>query len=103
MHRARELVVVLLALVLVSGCGSAGKKWDRTHARDVKKGQPKTEIRAWFGDPYRTEAISNPPAVLRWTYTYAHSVVFAGTSAYTLVVDFDRDEKVCDHAYSEQE
>lgn len=100
-----KIVAVVAVLALVS-CASAGKQFDTTHVNDIKKGsQDKDQIRAWFGEPYRVQAISGSPlgCVERWTYTHAFSS-FGGTKTKTetLVVDFNKRGKVCDNAYLEQ-
>lgn len=100
-----KIVAVVAVLALLS-CASAGKQFDTSHVNDIKKGsQDKDQIRAWFGEPYRVQAISGSPlgCVVRWTYTHAFSS-FGGakTKTETLVVDFNKSGKVCDNAYLEQ-
>lgn len=110
MHRSRVAPLLLcLSLCLAVGlaaCAGAGRKFDTTHARDVKKGeQDKAQIEAWFGTPYKRENLAGHPAgcTERWTYTHAWSN-YGGmqTTVKTLVVDFDEQDIVCDHAYIEQ-
>jgi outer membrane protein assembly factor BamE (lipoprotein component of BamABCDE complex) len=100
-----QVVAVVAVLALVS-CASAGRQFDTTHVYDIKKGtQDKDQIRAWFGEPYRVQAVSGSPlrCVERWTYTHAFSS-WGGTKTKTetLVVDFNKSGKVCDNAYLEQ-
>ncbi len=96
-------VIAVFALAALTACASAGREFDRTHVNDIKIGvQDKSRIRAWFGEPYQRETISATSAgcVERWMYVYAFST-YAGakTKSSSLVVDFDRNGKVCDHAY----
>jgi hypothetical protein len=100
------LLLVSVAIVTVLACAGAGRKWDTTHANDIQNGvHDKTQIRAWFGQPYQMTPVTDHPlaCVERWTYTYAWSNWGgAKTSVDTLVVDFDGNDLVCDHAYLKQ-
>jgi outer membrane protein assembly factor BamE (lipoprotein component of BamABCDE complex) len=107
MKSLRMLAVVgVLSFLVLASCATAGKQFDRTHVSDVQnKVQDKNQIRAWFGDPYRVQAVTGSAVgcVERWTYVHAFSS-FGGakTTSASLVVDFDKNGKVCDHAYVEQ-
>ena len=72
---------------------------------DVQKGvQSKEQIRGWFGQPGQVQPLSEHPAgcTERWIYVHAFSS-YGGTrtTSKSLVVDFDADGGVCDHAYTE--
>lgn len=103
-----KIMWLLLALMIIAfvACATAGKQFDRTHINDIKKGvQTKEQIRAWFGEPYQvTKPLTGHPAgcVERWTFVHAYSS-YGGTrtESSALIVDFDKDGRVCDHAYSE--
>ncbi len=99
-------LVVLVAALGLTACGSAGRQWDTTHANEVQRGvHTQQDIRAWFGEPYSVAPVSGSPAgcTQRWTYTYAHSVAGGSTVTDTLVVDFDPQGLVCDNAYLHDE
>lgn len=101
----RILLSAIVALALIA-CASSGRKFDRTHVNDIKKGiHTKAQIREWFGEPYQVTApLQGHPAgcVERWTYVYAYSSYGgAKTVSAALVVDFDGNGKVCDNSYSE--
>lgn len=73
---------------------------------DIEKGvQSKEQIAKWFGDPYQKVSplnVEGSDCVERWIYVYSFSSYGgAKTSTDSLVVDFDSDGKVCDHAYQE--
>ncbi|HEB89002.1 MAG TPA: outer membrane protein assembly factor BamE [Deltaproteobacteria bacterium] len=98
---------LLLAGWVAFGCASAGRDFDTTHAADIEKGvQDKAQIRSWFGEPYQVAMpLSGHPlgCMERWTYTYAYSDRGgARTKAKTLIIDFDANGKVCDHAFVKQ-
>jgi len=99
----KKLVMLLVVLSLVA-CASAGKRIERTHIDEVSNGaQDKAQIRQWFGEPYTMKTIVGHPAgcVERWTYEYAKAQGFGKvTYSEILVVDFDSKGKVCDHAFS---
>lgn len=104
-HIGRSFLVVITAVILAA-CATSGKQFDRTHIHDVKKGaQNKEQIRSWFGEPYQvTTLASGQPGgcVERWTYVHAYaSHGGAKATSAALVVDFDKNNKVCDTAYSE--
>jgi outer membrane protein assembly factor BamE (lipoprotein component of BamABCDE complex) len=100
------LIVLFLALALaLSACARSGRQFDRTHVTDIQNGvQTKEQIRGWFGTPGQVTALQGHPAgcVERWTYVHAYAS-WGGARAQSaaLVVDFDRNGKVCDHAYTE--
>lgn len=104
---SRVFVCALVAVLCLGllACAGAGRQFDRTHVTDIRKGvQDEDQIRAWFGSPVRVEALSGHPAgcAKRWTYVHAFSSYGgAKTSSKSLVVDFDADGLVCDHAYVE--
>ena len=103
--RPAALLAVVLTLAVLFACASAGRKIDRTHLDEVANGaQTKSQIRAWFGEPYTvlTNMQGHPNGcVERWQYEYAKAQGF-GVVTYTemLIVDFDAADKVCDHAFS---
>jgi outer membrane protein assembly factor BamE (lipoprotein component of BamABCDE complex) len=100
-------LMALLVILGITACAAAGHKIDRTHLGEIQNGvQTKDQIRAWFGEPYTVKAgLTGHPSgcVERWTYEYAKARGRAGTVTYSeiLVVDFDKDGKVCDHAFSQ--
>lgn len=98
------MAALALALTLVAGCASSGRQFDASHTSEIQDGvQDKQTIVSWFGEPMAKAPISGSQrgCVERWTYTYAHAVGFGMvTESHALVVDFDANDKVCDHAYS---
>jgi outer membrane protein assembly factor BamE (lipoprotein component of BamABCDE complex) len=105
MHFIQRLLVTLLAAATLA-CAGAGREFDTTHVTEVQKGaQDKAQIKAWFGEPFQATAISGHPAgcTERWTYTHAWSN-WGGTqtTAKSLIVDFDANGVVCDHAFVQQ-
>lgn len=100
----KKLSMLFLVLLFVA-CASAGKSIDKTHMDEITNGvQSKAQIRQWFGEPYtvKTGLTGHPSGcVERWTYEYAKAQGFGNvTYSEILVVDFDAEGKVCDHAYS---
>lgn len=96
---------LLVLVLIITACASAGNRIDRTHIDDVKNGvQNKARIRAWFGEPYTIKPglIGHPGGcVERWTFEYAKAKGFGKvTYSEILIVDFDTEGKVCDHAFS---
>jgi outer membrane protein assembly factor BamE (lipoprotein component of BamABCDE complex) len=99
-----KALLVAFVVLVIGACASTGKQFDRTHVNDIKNTvQTKSDIRGWFGEPYQVVMTNLPPGTAeRWTYVYAHSSYGgAKTESASLVVDFDKDGKVCDHAYQE--
>ena len=95
---------MIWAAALMLSCATVGKEFDTTHANDVQSGvHDKQQMRAWFGEPHQVTApLREHPAgcVERWQWTHAHSVAGGSTESESLVVDFDAQGKVCDHAFS---
>ena len=104
--RFTKWLLALSIALAFTACATAGKQFDRTHVNDVKKGaQTKAQIEDWFGKPYQVTApLQGHPAgcVERWMYVHAYSS-YGGTKteSASLVVDFDKNGKVCDHTYSQ--
>lgn len=98
--------LILTLAVLSIGCASAGTRIDRTHVDDIANGaQSKSQIRAWFGEPYSVlKPLQGHPGgcTERWRYEYAEAQGFGNvTYQEVLIVDFDAEGKVCDHALSQ--
>ena len=99
-------LALLLAVLLLAACASAGRHVDRTHLGEIENGaQTRSQIEAWFGKPYsvKTGLVGHPNGCTeRWSYEFAKAKGF-GTVTYreALVVDFDPQGRVCDHAFSQ--
>ena len=105
MPRVGALVIALSALMALTGCASSGKKFDTTHVNDIETDKTtRAQVDAWFGPPASQTSANTPQgAVLRYTYTYAYSSWGgAKTTSKSLVVDFNAQNVVVDHAYVEQ-
>lgn len=104
MFTIKKMATLLLVLIL-SACATAGHKVNRDHIDNIKNGvQNKDQIRAWFGEPYtvKTGLTGHPSGCIeRWTFEYAKARGFGNvTYSEILVVDYDKDGKVCDHAFN---
>lgn len=98
-------MLAALGLSLLAGCATVGRDFDATHANDVKNGtHDKAQVTAWFGHPTTTtELRSNPRGcVERWQWSHATASLGTAAKAKVLIVDFDPQGKVCDHAFSVQ-
>ncbi len=101
-----KIAVIVSLTAVLAACASAGRQFDHAHIQDIRKGvQTKEQIRQWFGQPYQTTSpLAGHPGgcVERWTYVYARSTHGGRkTTSRSLVVDFDKNGRVCDHAYSQ--
>jgi len=95
--------VLVLAVAMLTGCATVGRDFDTTHANEIKTAQhDKAQMAAWFGEPrFTTRFDKNPKGcVERWQWSYGAAAVGSSTKAKALIVDFDADGKVCDHAFS---
>ena len=90
-------------LLLLAACATVGRKLDTTHVHDVKSGQRRDQISAWFGAPTEEASFARNAqgCVERWQYTHATATFRASSRRRVLVVDFDDAGAVCDTAYSE--
>ena len=95
---------VLAVVTVLCGC-PASKQFDTTHVHDIQQGShDKAQITEWFGEPHLvvTSLKGHPRGCAqRWQWSYAHSAPTGETVSVALVVDFGKDDRVCDHAYSE--
>ncbi len=101
----KNLSVLLLLALIMTACASAGHKINRTHIADIQNGvQNKAQISEWFGEPYtiKTGLKGHPSGCTeRWSFEYAKARGFGNvTYSEILIVDFDNEGKVCDHAFS---
>ena len=101
MNHGLEALLIALAF---TGC-AASKQFDTKHVGELQNGtQDKDQVTRWFGDPHQIiSPLKGHPAhcVERWQWTWAHSVATGESVADALVVDFDKNGKVCDHGYQE--
>jgi hypothetical protein len=106
MTRLNSRIGMFLIAAFLAGCASSGKEFDTTRIDSIKIGvQDKSTIKEWLGQPQQMTTLTGNPkhCVERWIYVYAHAVGFGTvTKAESLVVDFDKNDKVCDKAYSKQ-
>ena len=104
-------LLLLLGAVWLTACSSAGVKYDTTKVKQIVRGTTtKSEIRAWFGPPPRTEDGIGGDV---WVYTYTethttgagalgHFLIGVGESEHTtniLSILFN-GEVVKDYSYS---
>ena len=102
---ARSVVLACLVILAIGACAKSGRDFDRTNVSNIQNGvQDKAQITAWFGKPYQVTRTTNHPKGCGETWTYQSGrATHAGAraSGAALVVMFDDNGKVCDHAYSE--
>ena len=102
----KTVALALLASFLVlGGCASVGRDFDETKVEQIRKGTTtRAEIEQWFGQPNDRAPVEQPNGgVLRYTYKYGKaSWGGMSSSAKALVVEFDANDIVVDHAYSSQ-
>ncbi len=102
------LVIVLVLTVCQSSAkyNESGKKFDSTHANDIKPGMDKTQILEWFGEPFskgESEKTLEDGKVVKaesWIYVYAIGKPFGKSKAKSLAVVFGPDGKVLSSGYS---
>jgi outer membrane protein assembly factor BamE (lipoprotein component of BamABCDE complex) len=102
--RMRTVVCFAIVALSLAACATVGRSFDTTHVNDVKAGQNKEQVKAWFGAPSSTTALNENPkgCVERWQWVHATATVGSAAKAQALVVDFDETGTVCDHGYSER-
>jgi hypothetical protein len=100
------LLVLCAGLVFAPACASAGRNFDESRVSNIKTGTTtRAEIEQWFGQPVSRAQVAGSAvgAVLRYTYSYAHSSWGgASTRAKALVVDFNAGDVVVDQSFSSQ-
>ena len=122
MKRVFWWLSILLLSVTVVACApkprdrvmTHGRDFDRTHVNDIKIGvHDKARIRDWFGEPYHitetnVSAGKIPGCTGRWMYFYSiassetsGSHMDVKTNQASLIVGFDKKDKVCMSTYSE--
>jgi hypothetical protein len=91
--------LALCALLNVS-CVTVGQPFDTARLRDVYKGQPRTEVVDWFGEPAHGNKLSlvDSPngCVKRYRYAFADR-----EHSFVLWVDFDDRNRVCNTVVAE--
>lgn len=93
---------VLLALAAAaSGCMTIGRPFPAEHVRDIKVGKTtRDEIRAAYGEPYRTGIEDGDPT---WTYLRYRLSVFSEEKTSDLYVRFNADGTVKSYAFNTNE
>jgi outer membrane protein assembly factor BamE (lipoprotein component of BamABCDE complex) len=100
MKRSRVHLWRLLCLAMCTvSCVTVGKEFDTTHVNDVRRGQSRTEIVHWFGEPASGNKFalveSSQRCVKRYRYNFADR-----EASYVLWIDFDASDQVCNTVYS---
>ena len=93
----------LIVLLALAGCASAGRDFDTTHANEIRTAEhDKAQISSWFGEPRAITTFEKNAkgCVERWLWSYGAASVGSAARAKALIVDFDADGRVCDHAFS---
>jgi hypothetical protein len=95
MYRSRVPFLGALCLVMSSfSCVTVGKEFETTHVNDVRKGQSRSEIVSWFGEPAtgnKFALVESPRGcVKRYRYNFADE-----GHSYVLWIDFDEHDQVC--------
>lgn len=83
----------------LSGCATVGHSFDTTHVSEVRRGLPRAEIVAWFGEPIpgNKQSLADSPqgCVKRYEYNFA-----TASESHVLWIDFDARDAVCNVVYS---
>ncbi len=104
-----SLVIVLALTVSQSSAkyNEAGRKFDSTHANDIKPGMDKKQILEWFGEPFTksesSKTLEDGTVVKAEAWIYVYSVGNPGgkSKAKSLAVVFGPDDKVISSGYSD--
>jgi outer membrane protein assembly factor BamE (lipoprotein component of BamABCDE complex) len=95
---AARTAVVLLAAWALTGCVSAGHKFEAGNVPMLRVGETtQAEVREFFGPPWRTGLEDGQRT---WTYGYYRYSLFAHPTAHDLVVRFDDAGRVDSYTYS---
>jgi outer membrane protein assembly factor BamE (lipoprotein component of BamABCDE complex) len=103
-HPTRRVPLFFLLTALafaVSGCMTLGRSFPTEPIKGFVVGKTTREdVRAAFGEPYRTGVEDGDPT---WTYLRYHISAFSGESTRDLFVRFDAAGKVKSYAFNTNE
>lgn len=100
-RRTAGLCVLLTAALAVSGCMTLGRPFSTEPIAAIRVGITTREnVRAAFGEPYRTGIEDGDPT---WTYLRYRFSAFGGEQTRDLYVRFDASGKVKSYAFNTNE
>lgn len=99
--RAARLFLMGAAVVALSGCMTLGRPFPADRVAALRVGTTtREEIRADFGEPYRTGVEDGDPT---WTYLLYRFSAFGGEKTRDLYIRFDAAGKIKSYAFNTNE
>lgn len=94
----RALSLITFLVLFLAGCATVGRDFPSDQVSSIKIGHTtRSEIRATFGNPWRTGIDNGHPT---WTYGLYHYSVFGQPSTKDLVVRFNSDNVVTSYSFN---
>jgi len=92
-------LIIVAALLTISGCARIGKDFNAAHVQQIKIGETtQSDIVKMFGQPWR-KGVEN--GIVMWTYGRYTYRVIGETETKDLVVRFKSDGKVRSYTFNE--
>ena len=99
--RLKIFGLLLLSLVVFSGCATIGRDFAASAVQKIQIGKTtQNDIQTMFGSPWRTGIEDGKQT---WTYGKYHYSIFSEPSAQDLVVRFDNKGVVSSYTYNTTE
>jgi hypothetical protein len=100
-RRVRLAAACAFAAAVAGGCATVGREFPSSGVAEIRMGQTtQQQVRALFGEPWRTGVEDGRPT---WTYGRYHYQLFGETQTKDLIVRFDEQNRVHSYTFSTTE
>ncbi len=98
MKYTRYILVAVLSMVFVIGCGTVGKNFDSSRVKNIQNNKTtQAEVLDWFGVPFKE---GNENGHTMWTYQFDKYKVVGEPESKDLVILFDNNQVVKAYRYT---
>jgi len=98
MKYTRLILVAVLSMVFVIGCGTVGKNFDSSRVKNIQNNKTtQAEVLDWFGVPFKE---GNENGHTMWTYQFDKYKVVGEPESKDLVILFDNNQVVKAYRYT---
>ena len=98
MKYTRFILVAVLSMVFVVGCGTVGKNFDSSRVKNIQNNKTtQAEVLDWFGVPFKE---GNENGHTMWTYQFDKYKVVGEPESKDLVILFDNNQVVKAYRYT---
>lgn len=98
MHYFKSILLTLLVVGFLAGCATVGQPYAEHQVNNILVGKTsRAEIRAMFGEPWRTGLESGQRT---WTYAHYQYSVFSDAQTSDLVIRYNQEGRVASYTFN---